>query len=205
MHDLCHPLCKLLILNMANARRLDAVRIMRYIRRMQILDAVPIDVLYEQYTDPRGGLGPIAAYYGVSFGQLYRRLTGDPVAWRHARAIRAQRLHEMAIAVLYESPERIVDTAGNERIDPSSVALLKYRSSEATRLAAILDNSLSERHQVDVAHTVSPLADHIARIAGNGSSVPIASDSGNIEDADIIDQDNFEDDTEGEGVCIATV
>ena len=141
---------------------------------MSVLDYVPSELLYEQYSDPLGGVSAQAKLYGVSSAVMYRRLSADPQRFTEAQAIKAFRLHELAVSALYEAPERIVDAAGNERIDPSSVALLKYRSSEASRIAGILYSKLSERHTLDVVHSASPLADYIARIAAGGSSVPIA-------------------------------
>ncbi len=141
---------------------------------MSALDLVPDSILYEQYSDPTGGITQLAEFYGVSNGVVYRRLSAQADKFADAQALRAYRLHELAIKTLYQEPERIVDAAGNERIDPSSVALLKYRSQEASRIAGILYSKLSERHQVDVTHSASPLSDFLASIAARGSSIPIA-------------------------------
>lgn len=141
---------------------------------MNPLDLIPNSILYEQYSDPRGGIDEIARMYGVTAGTVYGRLKADPAAFLNAQAIKAYRLHELSVQALYEEPERIADANGNLRIDPSSVALLKYRSMEAARIAGILESKLSERHQVEVTHNETPLADYIASIAAKGSTIPIA-------------------------------
>ncbi|MFA6063834.1 MAG: hypothetical protein WC736_14700 [Gallionella sp.] len=165
---------------------------------MSILDVIPDELLYEQYADPLGGIGKLAAAYGVSSTVMYRRLNADPQQFMDAQATRAFRLHELAVSSLYEEPERIVDAQGNERIDPSSVALLKYRSSEASRIAGILYQKLSERHQVDVMHNASPLADYIASIAAKGSTIPIAAQHmGRVIEGEIIEAGDIEPQEQG--------
>lgn len=141
---------------------------------MNPLDLIPDDVLYEQYSEPLGGVTTLAKMYGVGAMTVWGRLNRNPVRFMDAQATKAFRLHELAVAALYEKPAIIYDKDGNERIDPSSVALLKYRSSEASRIAGILYSKLSERHQIDVTHTASPLADMLQRIAAQGSTIPIA-------------------------------
>jgi len=141
---------------------------------MSALDYVPNELLYEQYADPLGGIGALAKCYGVSSTAMYRRLNADPQQFADAQAMKAYRLHETAIAALFAEPERIVDAAGSSRIDPAWASHQKSKCQELSRIAGILHTKLSERHQVDVTHSASPLADYIARIAAGGSSVPIA-------------------------------
>jgi hypothetical protein len=111
---------------------------------------------------------------GVNCGSVYARLKSDMGRYNDAQELRARRIHEMAIGTMYEPPQRIIDTAGNERLDPAHIALLKFRHDSAARMAGILDRRLADRAQIEVTHDVSPLADYIQRIAQQGSSVPIA-------------------------------
>lgn len=148
-----------------------------------LLDYIDQDALYDQFSDPSNTMEKMAKFYGVAVGALYARLRSNDDSYTHAQAIRARRLHELAIDILFQEPERIIDAAGNDRIDPASVALLKMRSSECSRLAGILDQRLSERHQIDVTHSASPLADFIEGIAKKGSTIAIASDD-EIEDVE---------------------
>lgn len=146
-----------------------------------VLDALPVDQLYEIYSDPRQSVESLAAMLGMSCGPLYARLKSDMGRYNNAQELRARRIHEMAIGTMYEPPQRIIDTAGNERLDPAHIALLKFRHDSAARMAGILDRRLADRAQIEVTHDVSPLADYIQRIAQQGSSVPIASSHRAIE------------------------
>jgi hypothetical protein len=133
-----------------------------------------MDSLLELYSDPRQSVESLAAMLGVECSTIYRRLTSDTQAHARAQELRARRIHELAIGTLYEAPQTIIDTAGNERIDPAHISLLKFRHDSAARMAGILDRRLAERAQVEVTHEVSPLADFIQRIAAQGSSIPIS-------------------------------
>lgn len=139
-----------------------------------MLDALPDGALFELYSDPRQSHESIAAMFGISVHTVHARLRRNVSALSDAQAIRARRLHEYAISTLYEQPATIIDTAGNERIDPAAIQLLTFRERAASRMAGILDRTLADRAQVDVTHDASPLADYIARIAAAGSSIPIA-------------------------------
>ena len=141
---------------------------------MDPLTLVPDSLLYEQYSDPRSGIEDMAKMYGVSVGSIYARLQQNIAAFARAQEVKAYRLHDLSVRTLFEEPERIIDAAGCERIDPAAVTLQKYRSSEAARIAGILHAKLADRHQVEVTHNNTPLADFIASIAAKGSSVPIA-------------------------------
>lgn len=139
-----------------------------------VLEVVPVDQLFEIYSDPRQSVESLAAMLGVNCSSVYARLTRDIKRYSSAQELRARRIHELAIGTLYEAPQTIIDTAGNERIDPAHISLLKFRHDSAARMAGILDRRLAERAQVEVTHEVSPLADFIQRIAAQGSSIPIA-------------------------------
>ena len=145
------------------------------------IDYVPDDVLIEQYCDPKQTMDSLCAFYGVSMGQLYSRLSSNAELLTRAQTIKARRLHELSIQALFIEPETISDKDGNSRIDPSSVTLIKMRADGLSRMAGILDARLSERTQVDVNVTASPLADHLSRIAAAGSSIPIAAQGRVIE------------------------
>lgn len=156
------------------------------------LEALPDDALFELYDDPRQSLESIAQMFGMTASGIYRRLASNPQRYNRAQSIRARRLHEYAINTLYETPATIIDTAGNERIDPAAIQLLTFRERAASRMAGILDRSLADRAQVDVTHDASPLADYIARIAAAGSSIPIATaiegEAVRLVDVDRLDQ-----------------
>jgi hypothetical protein len=156
-----------------------------------VLDYLPPDAIYDQYSEPMCSLGSLAAFYGVSASVVHARLQSDPVRYAQAQSVKARHLHEIAIGALFEEPERIVDAAGSDRIDPASVQLMKLRSGEASRLAGILDHSLSERQTLAVVHTVSPLADYINRIASQGSTIAITQGTIDVEDAEIVDADQL--------------
>jgi hypothetical protein len=138
------------------------------------LDAVSDEILYEQYADPRNGsVSTLAKWYGVSFRRMYSRLSRNNDAWCRAQRVRAAALHEYSVSVLFDEPERIIDTAGNSRLDPAHVTLMKLRADHASRLAGILDSRYSERQLVEMT-AAGPLAEYIGRITAAGSSIPIA-------------------------------
>lgn len=139
-----------------------------------VLDALHLDQLYELYSDPRQSIESLAAMLGVHASSVYARLTRDARRYSEAQELRARRIHELAIGTLYTEPQMIIDTAGNERIDPAHISLLKFRHDSAARMAGILDRRLADRAQLEVTHEVGQLEQFIQRIAQQGSSVPIA-------------------------------
>jgi hypothetical protein len=144
-----------------------------------MLDALPVEQLYEIYSDPRQSVESLATMLGVSCVSIYARLRSDPSRYSAAQELRARRIHELAIGTLYIEPERIIDTAGNERIDPAHISLLKFRHDSAARMAGILDRRLADRTQVEVTHEVGHLEQFIQRIAQQGGQhVPIAAIEG---------------------------
>jgi hypothetical protein len=151
---------------------------------MQILKDVPDEVLLEQYTSaPTGSIGTLAEWYGVPYHTMHARLTRNKPLWLTAHAVKACQLHEMSLAAIYAEPDHIIDTAGNSRIDPASVSLLKLRADHAHRLAGVLDRQYSDRQTVEV-EAAGPLAEYIGRITAAGSSIPIAPQRGRIIDMD---------------------
>lgn len=139
-----------------------------------VLRALSDDTLFEMFSDPTVSVASMGRSLGIPVATLYQHMVKQTERYEETQKVRARRLHEYSIAQLYEDPERIADANGNYRIDPSSVALLQYRTREASRLAGILDRKFADRAQVDVTHTASPLADFFAKIASQGSTVPIA-------------------------------
>jgi predicted metal-dependent phosphoesterase TrpH len=144
-----------------------------------VLDALPIDELLELYSDPRQSVESLAAMLGVNCSSVYARLTRYAPRYAQAQELRARRIHELAILTIYEEPQRIIDTAGNERIDPAHISLLKFRHDSAARMAGILDRRLADKAQVEVVHEVGQLEQFIQRIAQQGGQhVPIAAIEG---------------------------
>ena len=140
-----------------------------------VLDVLSDDVLFDMYGTPSCSIQSLADFYGVSNRQMWVRLNRSPDRYSEAQIIRARLLHDYAIKQLTLEPERMLDAGGNDRIDPSSVALLRFRHDGAHRMAGVLDRKLSDRARLDVEVSASPLAEYMARIAAAGSSIPISS------------------------------
>lgn len=150
--------------------------------RTSLVHDLDLDMLLEQFSDPRNGsIEDIAGFYGVSYNAMSRRLRTDIAKFTQAQEVKAYRLHEYSISQIYAEPARITDAAGCGRIDPGAVTLQKYRSDTAARVAGILDYRLSERKQLEITVTANPLADAIQRIAQAGSSIPIQTIEGEYE------------------------
>ena len=140
-----------------------------------VLEFLPLDTLLEMYSDPiSGSLDQIAAAFGVSQTEVYRRLTSDRERYNRALEVKAQRIHDRAIALMHAEPERIANGIYGERIDPGSTNHTRYQFDACMRVAGLLNRSLSERtSSLEVTVDASPLSDMIQRIAASGSTIPI--------------------------------
>jgi len=140
------------------------------------LDWIDLSTLLDMYSDPvSGSLDQIAAAFGVSHDTVYCRLTSDADRYNRALEVKAQRLHDLSIAMIHAEPSMIANGIYGDRIDPASVALMKYKHDALMRTAGLLSQRLSERNsRLDVTVDASPLSDMIQRIAASGSTIPIA-------------------------------